>query len=37
MKFKSRIEKYIDAKMKKIQLNLELKLNQMMNLIQSRA
>ena len=33
---KSRIEKSIDAKMKKIQSHLNSKLNQMINLIQSR-
>ena len=33
---KSRIEKFINAKMKKIQSHLKFKLNQMMNLIQSR-
>ena len=34
---KSRIEKSIDAKMKKIQAYLDAKLNQMMNAIQLRA
>ena len=34
---KTRIEKSINAKIKKIQLYLDLKLNQMMNLIQSRV
>ena len=34
---KSRIEKSIDAKIKKIQSHLDSKLNQMMNLIQSRG
>ena len=34
---KSHIEKFIEAKIKKIQLHLDSKLNQMMNLIQSHT
>ena len=34
---KSRIEKFIDVKMKKIQSHLDSKLNQIMHLVQSRT